>query len=352
MLRQEVIMPILDAALAFSLTMLVVASTVTLIVSVIRNFAASRAKTLRKMLEEYLSDELKPMLDHKLNSLDLKLQPVIDLKGKVGNFIPKNKIQGQFQNWSVIVNSFDFVETILSEEEDMRLFKRTRAFFKNIIVKIGISLNKLSKVQLSTEDLLAGLKKTQMGDDIVKVFGDEADKVFDTLGKRYEAIGARFTESFRKRSQLWTTIVALVLAVVLNIDSIFILDSYIKDESLRQGIIAQMDVIVDQYTTTIATIPDDDNVTKETLQQSVDSTKAQVALLKSSGFPIGPSYFPHDCFIEDDDKTAAFEQGDLCFRTLNRRLVGRIEKNPNGRRYRESFRRRSRQGLRHVRQTL
>ena len=143
----------------------------------------------------------------------------------------------------------------------------------------------------------------------MKVFGDEADKVFDTLGKRYEAIGARFTESFRKRSQLWTTIVALVLAVVLNIDSIFILDSYIKDESLRQGIIAQMDVIVDQYTTTIATIPDDDNVTKETLQQSVDSTKAQVALLKSSGFPIGPSYFPHDCFIEDDDKTDCEKRG-------------------------------------------
>jgi len=60
-------MPILDAALAFALTMLVVATAVTQIVGLLRNTAKLRNAELQKMLPEYFNKELKPVVDRELN---------------------------------------------------------------------------------------------------------------------------------------------------------------------------------------------------------------------------------------------------------------------------------------------
>jgi hypothetical protein len=56
-------MPLLDTAIAFALTMLGIATTVTVILGALRRMAAVRSKVMGRMLNTYLHAELKPLAE-------------------------------------------------------------------------------------------------------------------------------------------------------------------------------------------------------------------------------------------------------------------------------------------------
>jgi hypothetical protein len=93
-------------------------------------------------------------------------------------------------------------------------------------------------------------------------------------------------------------VVALALALVFNIDSIHIIDSYIRNEGMRQAVISQRDAFERDYNALVASLEGADNsttVTREQLEQSFSDSRAQLNVLTNAGFPIGPAYFPHIC---------------------------------------------------------
>ncbi len=59
-------MPILDAAVAFALTMLAVATAATQIVQLIQYFAEKRGEELSKMLQDYFTQELETVVNRGL----------------------------------------------------------------------------------------------------------------------------------------------------------------------------------------------------------------------------------------------------------------------------------------------
>jgi hypothetical protein len=153
-------------------------------------------------------------------------------------------------------------------------------------------------VDLSTEDFIERLKRSDMGAKLLKELGDKAQTVFDELGKRYEFIGTKFTKSFREHSRAWATVVALVIAFVLNVDSIFVVNTYINNEGMRQTVIAQKESLEQGYNTIADKLEQDPNkteITKPEFEQAFSDTKEQLDIFTSAGFPIGWSYFPHAC---------------------------------------------------------
>lgn len=259
-------MYILDAALAFALTMLVVATVVTQIVRLLRNTAKLRNSELQKMLKEYFDKELQPVVQRELNRL--KTHVKTNVTNKVASELVKT------------ANNL----------------KESELFSQN---ELG------TLVEVSTEELMEQLKRSTLGQKLLTELGDQAQAVFDELGRRYEVVGGKFTESFRKHSRLWTTGVALVLALVINIDSVHIADSYIRNKGMRQGVIVQMDAIVEDYTALVESLEKEkgkDSFTKEELEQAFGDSKKQLDVLKSLGFPIGWSYFPHSVFQEEESK--------------------------------------------------
>jgi hypothetical protein len=89
-------------------------------------------------------------------------------------------------------------------------------------------------------------------------------------------------------------VVALGLALAVNIDSIHIANSYIRDQTLRESTIARMDAITANYQASVATSTNAQaQVTGESLQKALQETREQVDALAAVGFPIGWSYFPH-----------------------------------------------------------
>jgi hypothetical protein len=244
-------MPILDAALAFALTMLVISTTVTAILTFFRFLAGTRATVMQKMLEEYYEKELQPVINREL----------VRIRG-----IGKDKLSEE-------------VKKLASEITTSNLF-------------VDVDVNKL--VEASTAEIIERLKRSELGKKLVTGLKTEANTIFDELGKRYEAVGARFTVSFRTNSKWWASGIALVLALVLNIDSIFIMDSYIKDQGLRDAVIAQRDSIQQDYTDLVSSMEGEgDTVTKKQLEDAFSTSQNQITTLTGIGLPIGWAYFPH-----------------------------------------------------------
>lgn len=249
-------MPYLDAALAFALTMLVVATVVSQIVRLMRNTAKLRNEELKKMLKEYFDVELAPVIKRELNRLnkEIKAKAAAELKEKA--------------------EALNVTDLFTAEE-----------------------LDKL--VSVSTEELMELLKRSTLGAQLLEELGDKAKTVFDELGKRYEMVGNKFTEMFREGSRKWATVIALLLALIFNIDSIYIAQSYVNNEGLRQSVIDQRDAFVEDYDNLIDSLEQDENkdsVSVEELKEAFQDSQEQVDVLTSAGFPIGWSYFPHAYF--------------------------------------------------------
>lgn len=246
-------MPILDAALAFALTMLVVATAVSQIVRLGQKIAKLRSAELRKMLTDYFGKELQPVVQREMNRLKKNI-----------------------------------TEKVASElAETANNLKESEVFDEDELATL---------IEVSTEELTERLKRSSMGQKLLTELGAEAQAVFDELGRRYEVIGDKFTASFRNKSRKWATGIALVLAIAFNIDSLHILDSYIRNEGMRESVIAQRDAFVDDYNALVESLEKEegkDSVTKAELEQSFSDSQKQLDVLTSVGFPVGWSYVPN-----------------------------------------------------------
>ena len=246
-------MPILDAALAFTLTMLVVAHGVTLIVGLLHRLSGTRSDLLDRMLRDFFDGELRPVVD-------------LELKRRSGRL---------------------HVRTAAPLSELARDL-RARDLFGDVRAR------KLEGV--STEELIERLERTDFGGELLRLLGDDARPVFAALGRSWEAIGERFTDSFRRHSRRWATGVAFALALVINIDSVTMLDAYLRSPHLRDEAIDRMEAIVSAYEESAAEDADSqEDATPEELEAAFEETREHLELLARSGLPMGWSYPPHAC---------------------------------------------------------
>lgn len=261
-------MPYLDAALAFALTMLAVSTLVTWILRVGQYLARIRQGVMKQMLVDYFNGELKPVVEREMARL----------QSAVGS-------------------------VLIAEAEKLKadsLYDRTFGLFTEDQYK--------NLTDLSREELVEWLKRTEMGGKMLKELGDNAASVFDELGKRYDAVGAKFTKSFRDKSRIWATGVALLVAFLLNIDSIFIANTYMKNEGMRQAVIAQKDSLEAGYNELQEQLAADVNketISREDFDQAFKDAGEKLDIFTSAGFPIGFSYYPYICLKEPESPGCA-----------------------------------------------
>ena len=261
-------MPYLDAALAFALTMLAVASLVAQVVQRIRNTTKLRREGLQEMLKEYFSTELKPVVDRELNRLKT---------------IAGDKVSATLKETLEKFNAGPLLEKIKAE----------------------------GHADMSTEEILERLKRSDLGQDLLTKLGDKAQAVFDEMGKRYDVIGKKASESFRVASKKWTIFVAIAVALILNVDSIYIANTYINNEQSRQVIIAQNEAFIEDYNTLSKTLAEEEaqeTFTREELEQAFHESRDQIESVQNAGFPIGWSYFPHSYFQGERGSSTDFQE--------------------------------------------
>lgn len=231
-------MPLLDAALAFAITMLAVATVVTKIVELLPKLFLNRAAEFDRMLRDFGDNELKKIVER-----------VSGTSPGVAKAVSDNAIQ-----------------TIKTEVDG---------------------------THLSNSDLIDGLKQTALGKQLLAA--PDASEIFDEISRRYAAVEQQFSEVFRKDARKVAMGVAFVLAVAFNIDSINILGSYISNPSLSAATAARSDSAMADYTANLSKLKDE-NKNEELLKQFVESQKelqTELDRLNSGVFPFGWSYFPY-----------------------------------------------------------
>lgn len=275
-------MPYLDAALAFALTMLAASTLVTWLLRFGQYLFRFRRKVMKQMLAEYFAKEVKPVVERELDRLQSTAKAALVAEAeKLG---AKDLYTGD--------------KAILTEEQYQEL------------------------TELATGEMVEWLKRTEMGGKLLRGLGDKAVAIFDELGKRYDAVGVRFTNSFRASARIWGTAIALVLAFVLNIDTIFIAKTYMSNEGMRQAVIAQKESLEQGYTNLQQTLEQDaakTEITRQEFEQAFSDAKEQLDIFTSAGFPIGYSYYPYACGQENDVPDCT-ERGE----PLKLTLLGRV----------------------------
>ena len=263
-------MQLLDAAIAFSLTMLAFATVVSVLLEVIRHFSKARTEDLKRFLAEYYKRELGPSLasgvlrakgeaaervagelDSKIEELLKKLQPD---NGKTGRLPPPPKA---------------------AEEDEVDTFQL---------------------VNVTTDEMIDRLRQSELGGKIVTDLKDEADAVFEYVAKRYERFGEVFSASFRKHSQKWTVGLSLVLAFAVNVDSIHLIRAYMSDETTRNAVIEQGSTILKESKDALDSIdgqPGGQNHdTSQRLRESTELLVDRLNAFETNPFPVGWSQFP------------------------------------------------------------
>ncbi len=282
-------MPLLDAALAFALTMFVVSTVVMQIVDLLRKFFKLRQDQLQEMLKDYVVGELQPVLKREFERLGSKLKD-----GAV------NELSGLATKLSEQLKSLDD-EQVKTGDRKVQKTKRTKYLADTQLFTPG---ELKSLVYVSTEELEERLKRSILGGKLLETLGDEAGAIFDALGRRWDVVGEKFTELFRTKSRWIATIVAFALALGLNIDTVHIVNTYISDENVRTGIIAQRDTFVGEYQTLADSLEKDANkktITREEFNAAFGKTRSSIDSLDELGFPIGWSYFPHSMLWEGNE---------------------------------------------------
>ena len=149
---------------------------------------------------------------------------------------------------------------------------------------------------LSTIEFIRRIGETEIGKRIAKRAESEIDDLIDDITERYEDYGRRASLFFRSYSQIGTAIIAVVIALCLNINAITIFKAFQSKPELTRSMASKAEqamadhqelieqIAADRKSGSGSTAGDGDI---EELKKSVQEAKDVFAEAKNLGLPIG-----------------------------------------------------------------
>ena len=260
-------MPLLDAFLAFALTMLSLATIATLGTELFVRFTRLRAKGLQLMLNDLFDKEVLPTLRQQADGIDWQ-----SLKASCSAALQKSPLA------------------------DMASTTRWTQFLKQTAEWLG-----LTKVtSLDFEEFLKRLPETDLGKKMASLAEDRRRALFDRLSHRYEEFGGAVRDLFARYAQVVSLLVGIVVAFGMNVDSFRLFAAFQEDASLRGRVIASADQVFADWKKAEkqeadrrnADVKPEPEVTKEQLEKQKQEFLEQWKRVNSLNLPIGYDHFP------------------------------------------------------------
>ena len=307
-------MELLDAAIAFALTLAALATVVTVLMEIVLRCVLMRKKNLVQVMR-LLNEELPK------GSLGLDEKERWEFFTKV----VENPTQGLSERIAKPLGD-DVTAGKALDAIDWRCLRR------------GV----YDKV--STEHLLRRLAELPRVKKLSAQAADKVKKEFYRLACKYEEFGSAVSASFKRRSQFWSIVFGVGLAIVANVDGIRVFEAFQAKSGLTQTVIArqgQLRTAYDQTEMRRREIADQEKAVSEAksalaeareklaadspevvaagerfeteedklavltnpeeLRRLAGDAQQQVANLIALGVPIGNAYFPHCRLFGDDD---------------------------------------------------
>lgn len=210
-------MELLDAALAFALTLAALATVVTVIMEVVLRSVLMRKKNLVQLMRLLNGELPKGTLGLDENERWTFFTKVIE-----------NPAEGLTEHMPKTLGDGRTVEEAI-EDIDWRSL-RHGVYDKVSMEHVLRRLVELPKVR----------KLAAQAADVVKL-------ELYRLACKYEEFGSAVSASFKRRSQRWSIVVGIVLAIVANVDGFRIFEAYLAKPELAQTVIARQDQFIEAY---------------------------------------------------------------------------------------------------------
>lgn len=251
-------MVLLDAALAFALTLAALATVVTIVMEILLRSLGLRKEDQARLIMKLYEEELKPRLPKEVETAELR--------------------------WKVVRKVLEnpFAGTAMAPSEGQQKYSLWRG--KPIYDRI--TLEHLLRRVLEVEEIKQAYLSVQA----------DGKRLLTELSQRYDEFRSAVGTSFRTRAQLWSLVAGVVLALLLNVDGVRLLQWYMTNPAASQQVIAQSEEILESVERAEAALRDAqqrDQATLEELNLAVAGLKKQSNLLVGLDLPIGVAYFPH-----------------------------------------------------------
>ena len=210
-------MELLDAALAFALTLAALATVVTVIMEIVLRGVLMRKKNLVQLMR-LLNDELPA--------------------GPLG--------LDEQERWAFFRKVIENPAEGLSARIPTDLTKGATA--RQAIDAVGWrELRRGVYDKVSMEHVLRRLAEIAKVEKMAVAAGEKLKAELYRLAGKYEEFGASVSASFKRRSQIWSIVFGVALAVVVNVDGMRIFAAYLAKPELARTVIAREDQFLAAY---------------------------------------------------------------------------------------------------------
>jgi hypothetical protein len=196
-------MPILQAFLALALSMLSLSTMATVGVEIVNRVLHFRGNDLRRMLKLFYEGELQPIVD---THFELTIAEDIDAK--------RDEIIAELISNPLVLDPTGWQWSWLRD-----------------------------LTSLSTMDMIKRLPKTAVGQALAERSAAEVDTLLDNAIAKYDQYGKACSDLFGRRSQFISICAGIVVAFSLNVDALFMLQTYVQDPATRQAVISKAESI-------------------------------------------------------------------------------------------------------------
>ena len=275
-------MQLLDAAIAFTLTIAGFATVVSIIVEIIHRALSLRSKGLQAMLEQHFNDVIKPTIERRL----------------------KQKLEegGRKLETELTRLRADLIDKMTANPlkilQDMSWLPR----------RIVNAISRYNEV--TALDFIKRLPETDVY-ELIELPGEgttgERLVIFDRKYQEYEKAISNY---FKRRAQVLAFIVGIALALAVNIHGVRLFERYLNDPELTATVIAQSEKIEAAVTTMKERQESDPDTAREQLQEiqsAFDQYNELMGNFLGLGLPIGWGYYPNCPVDQRGDDAVSYD---------------------------------------------
>jgi len=269
-------MDILEGAAAFAVAMIIFSTVVTGLVELGLRTFATRPKILAASLEKILENEIWPRFKDQLTAIAGDQDP--DTKSRVKTAFLHAMIRNPVSTSA---------DPVAGQAE------------KGYLSKFSAEVE-----SLSTYAFLQRLAKTEIGEVILRQGEAEARTALQDLSRTFERYGAASSEVFRRKAGSLSVVVAIALALVINIDAGRLFDHLMNSPVARSALIDRVEVAdsdnqkaLGDLRAVIVKLEHGEDVgvgsAPEFKKEIADLKASLEPLTENADLPIGFGYFPH-----------------------------------------------------------
>lgn len=267
---------LLQSILAFVLTMLGLATLVTVILEMISRFTRRRGRVMRHVLELVFEKEIGPILKDRLALTDQRIKDAIDV---------------------VVTSPF-------------KPATGENGFFKGVAWLMTWAFGADESREMTARDFLVRLSRTEVGTELYNAAKADWDAAVERIETRYDEIAAASSEWFKNSNAVASLVIGVALAFTLNVDGMLVFDFFLRNPDQRAAVVEDagtylaaheaMQGRIEEANRALEAAADDDPAARAEAQAILDEVsetyrdiQAQRRQLADIGLPTGAGFFPY-----------------------------------------------------------